>query len=68
MLKVSIKKLFYKLPSKFKMDCIKNLRSNAQQQTKLDNLNFDNKVLRSLPIDREEENYIRTVRNAVGLF
>ena len=30
--------------------------------TTLETLNFDNRVLKSLPLDREEENYVRTVQ------
>lgn len=30
--------------------------------TTLETLNFDNRVLRSLPLDREEKNYVRTVQ------
>lgn len=38
----------------------------GNQQSKFNDLKFDNKVLARLPIDREEENYIRTVHNAVS--
>ena len=30
--------------------------------TTLETLNFDNRVLKSLPLDREEKNYVRTVQ------
>lgn len=39
--------------------------TKSTNQTKLDKLKFDNKALRSLPVDCEQENYIRTVHNAV---
>lgn len=50
------------------MDSAKaSLSSRASdRQNKLNDLRFDNKVLARLPIDREEENYIRTVHNAVS--
>ena len=35
-----------------------------QMSITLETLNFDNKVLRSLPIDPIEDNYVRTVNNA----
>lgn len=40
--------------------------SSQQQTTKLRNLKFDNKALRYLPVDKIEENYVRTVNNAVS--
>ena len=30
--------------------------------TTLETLNFDNRILKSLPLDREEKNYVRTVQ------
>lgn len=30
--------------------------------TTLETVNFDNRVLKSLPLDREEKNYVRTVQ------
>ena len=38
--------------------------SNHGDDRTLETLNFDNLVLRSLPIDTIEENYVREVRNA----
>ena len=65
----ALRNLLNKLSFRDKMDSAKasfDTQRTGSRQSKLNDLRFDNKVLTRLPIDREEENYIRTVHNAVS--
>lgn len=36
-------------------------KTQLSRMSTLDNLNFDNRILRELPVDKEKRNHVRTV-------
>ena len=60
-----INKLTSLIISKSLLSTFVNMTQSTPSKTTLQTLNFDNLVLRTLPIDPITENYVRQVKNAM---